>query len=499
MLPAFLSGIFLLLSYPSFPFGFLAWSAVAPLLTALEKSDSRGDAFLKGYITGIIFFAGTLPWLINVTFIGWIALSAFQALFIGLFGILIYEGRRFSFFAKIFWAAISWTTCELFRSKFPVLGFNWNLLGYTQAFYPLIVQSANTVGIYGVGFAIMFVNAALAAGNARFLKEKSPKAFFLPGLLCVAVFISVFSHGIYHRGKSGKHIGDWKISVLQGNIPQSVKWELMARDKINEIYLKLTELAAYDKTDLIIWPEAAFPGYFNKDWDAQPVRDLVKKIQVPTLVGTTLWEAPDQAYNSAVLLGTDGLEKQRYDKQVLVPFGEYVPLKFLMGNFTAFAESLGISDFSFGKDKTVFQLLNGEVSFSVLICFEDAFPELAQEFVDRGAQFLAVITNDAWFGHSGAAAQHLQASIFRAVEQGVPVVRAANTGISGFVSNTGQVLDLLKNEKGDPLFFMGHKTFTMPVDNKPTLYRFGGRFFPYGAAIVFAIMFAFLKLQKSEK
>lgn len=482
-----LSGVLLFLSYPPFSLGFLAWAAFLPLFFALEYVQARRIALLTGWVAGFAFFFVSIQWLTHVTVAGWILLAAFESLFVAGFAFFIYESRHFPPFLRIIWISLAWTSLEFLRAKFPVLGFGWNLLGYSQAFYKTIAQTANTVGAYGLGCVIAAVNAGLYECS-RGIRGRRYAAAFQAGAVVFLLLFLTGAHGIYHQSRAGKSSGQFRITVLQGNIPQAVKWEVMARSQIIQIYSKLTELSTFDEPSLIIWPEAAFPGYFNKDFDAQTIQDLVQKIETPVLLGAPHWENEELAYNSAYLLGPDGEIKQRYDKQNLVPFGEYVPLKFLIPGLEKFAYSLGVSDFSAGHDKTVFSILNHEVSFSTLICFEDTFPELARDFVNRGAQFLAVITNDAWFGYSGAAAQHLQASIFRAIENGVPVVRAANTGISAFISNRGQVLGRVTDERGRALFVTGRKTMELPLEMKDTLFRDWGWFFPYGASLMFVIM-----------
>ena len=502
---ALLSGVLLFLSYPPFSLGFLAWFAFIPFFMALSQASSLGGAFLTGFGTGFVFFFVSIQWFIYVTPLGWVLAAGFEALFIGLFAACVYETRTDRhFLLRLFLIGAAWTAAEFLRAKFPILGFGWNLLGDSQAFSETIVQTANVFGVYGLGFVVMAVNGCLyeiidRRLGARDQKPKKKRSRVTgPLSVVIIIFVLLISHGIYHKKHGGKHSGDFKISVIQGNIPQSVKWEVMARDKIIEIYSKLTQLASFDGPSLIIWPEAAYPGYFNRDTDAAIVKNLVKQLEVPVLVGAPHLENDDVAYNSAYLVGSDGEIKKRYDKQILVPFGEYVPLKTFLGGLTKFAYSLGVSDFTAGREKIVFDILNHEISFSVLICFEDTFPELAREFVDRGAQFLTVITNDAWFGNSGAAAQHLQASILRAVENGVPVVRAANTGISGFISNRGKVLGRV-TEKGRDIFVAGRETAALPIDKKETLYRAGGWIFPYVVSGLFVIILANVKTRDRKR
>lgn len=509
---AALSGVLLFLAYPPFYLGFLAWVALIPLLYAVPRASSRGNAFVLGLIAGFVFFAISLEWFRYVTGIGWMLAAGVEALFMGLFSLIVFEitKRRMKnkplrlTFLEVIQIGLAWVTVEFLRAKWPILGFAWNLLGDSQAYSLTAAQSANVFGVYGLSFAIVITNCFLTAllhPPAKTSKKKVPFLTSLAGnplTYLAALFILIASHGYYHRRWAGEKTGDLRISLIQGNIPQSVKWEIIAREKILEIYSTLTELAGYDDPSLILWPEAAFPGYFDRDLAAEDIKALVKKLGVPTLVGTTLLESEEIAYNSAVLVGPDGVQKGRYDKLHLVPFGEYLPMQWAFPWFTPYAESLGISNFTAGREKTVFHILNEDMAFSTLICFEDTFPELARDFVTRGAQFLAVITNDAWFGKSGAAAQHVQASVMRAVENGVPVVRSANTGISAFISNRGEILGQVQDAKGETLFVTGRKTMALPIEKKPTLFRRGGWIFPYAASALFLIMFGVLKFQKLE-
>ncbi len=492
------SAILLILSFPRFSLGFLAWISLVPLLLTISHSQSQREILSLSFIAGIIFFGFSLHWLTHVTFFGWLILAVMEASYLTLFGWLVSRGFAFrSDFLSVFWIALSWSSLEFIRSEIPVFGFGWNLLAYSQSGFPWILQSANTIGAYGLGFVIVLVNACIFQ---IWMKTKDPRlktkgnevrswssVFGLLSLVLI-LFALLLSHGYYHFHRRNEPDQSVSVSLIQGNIPQDVKWEPVAREKIMDIYLKMTELASYDKPDVILWPEAAFPGYFNRDNEAEKIRTLIQKIRIPLVVGSPHFENWEIAYNSAYLLGVDATIQARYDKLNLVPFGEYVPLKPLLGWLEPIAYSLGVSDFRAGKEWTIFKLSPG-INFAVLICFEDTFPSLTRQFVNHGARFLAVMTNDAWFGESAAPYQHLQASIFRAVENGVPVVRAANTGVSAFISKKGIVLDRVRDEKGNDIFVFGRKTLTLPLEKGETLYRKGGYLFPYLALIAFGGMF----------
>ncbi|HOG24296.1 MAG TPA: apolipoprotein N-acyltransferase, partial [Candidatus Omnitrophota bacterium] len=194
----------------------------------------------------------------------------------------------------------------------------------------------------------------------------------------------------------------------------------------------------------------------------------------------------------AYLMDKSGGIRQRYDKLHLVPFGEYIPLKPLFFWLTPIADALGISDFSVGATSEIFRWAREEWPFGVLICFEDVLPSLARALTAQGASFIAVITNDAWFLDTSAPFQHLQGSIFRAVENGVPVVRAANTGVSGFISRRGEVLKTVMDENQKKTFVTGFATYDLPLLTRPTVYRTIGWMFPYFVAGLLALLTIFM-------
>ncbi len=487
-----ISGLLLALNFLNFPLGFTAWFALIPFLIALHKSRSKGEALLSGFLFGGVFFLLSIAWLRFVTFFGWAALVGIETSFIVLCAWAVYAARRTPVFFRIVWFAVVWTACEVFRSEIPVFGFGWNLLSYSQWPYAWVIQFANLGGAYGLSFVMALVNAALAEGCIHFFTAKKNSDRKTPALILgfiLTLSTIVFSHGFYWSHRPAQSPArNLRISVLQGNIPEELENDPVIRDKIIGIYSKLTELAQFDQSELIIWPEAAFPGYFNRDINADSIHTLARTSGIPMIVGSPHFEEPRKAYNSAYFLGPTGEIKNRYDKQKLVPFGEYVPLLPIFGWLEPMAHYMGVSDFSSGKESTVFSMMNKEFKFSTLICFEDTFQRLTREFVDNGAEFLVVITNDSWFKKTAAPYQHMHVSMFRAVENGVPVIRAANTGVSTFISSTGKELARLRDEKGRDIFIAGRKTFEMPIDPRLTYYRRGGWVFGYAVFGLFVII-----------
>ncbi|MBI4982762.1 MAG: apolipoprotein N-acyltransferase, partial [Candidatus Omnitrophica bacterium] len=255
-------------------------------------------------------------------------------------------------------------------------------------------------------------------------------------------------------------------------------------------YIYLTKQAAQDKPDLIVWPEASYPGVIGEDdQDFSQVLFLAKDIKTSLVIGAVVNDERKYS-NTAFLIDDSGALSGRYNKLHLVPFGEYIPLK----NVFPFLESFApIGDIDRGREFKVFTNPFGK--FCVLICFEDLFPELSREFTKKGADFLVNITNDAWYKKTSAALQHFQASVFRALENRRPLVRSANTGISGFISSTGRIISLVQGKNNEILFIEGFDTQEIDVSGKGLSFytRFGDVFimvcfllFCFGIILFFA-------------
>jgi apolipoprotein N-acyltransferase len=260
------------------------------------------------------------------------------------------------------------------------------------------------------------------------------------GVLIVAVAVSGVMRVTYGPlARSGTPV---RVGLIQGNVDQGQKYDQAFRDAILGRYIDLSRRAIAAGAEVIIWPEAATPFFLDAERVlSEPIRRLAVQSRVPFLVGTDEFErsqdgAPPRYFNSAVLVGTDGLSRAPYRKMQLVPFGEYVPLKKLLFFVGPLIEA--VSDFSAGTDPVVFDVDGRRVS--VAICYESVYPWISRQFVQRGSQLLATITNDAWFGTSSAAPQHFEQGALRAIEQGRYVVRSANTGISGAVDPYGRTI-----------------------------------------------------------
>jgi apolipoprotein N-acyltransferase len=317
-------------------------------------------------------------------------------------------------------------------------------------------------------------------------RRRSWRAIALPGALTAAGLLAIWGVGLWRlqRWQSSETTArpTLHVALIQGNIDQGQKWDRAAQESIFASYGALTREAAAPEVALIVWPEASTPFFFANDpvFRARQL-GLVREEGRPLLFGspTHAREAgQDIMYNSAFLVGPDATVWGRYDKIHLVPFGEYIPLRSLLFFLEKLVE--GIGDFRSGTRYTVMAIPQGR--FSVLICYEAIFPDLVRQFVRQGAQFLVNITNDAWFGRSPAPYQHLSMVVFRAIEHRVPIVRAANTGISALIDPTGRLV------QQTDLFTRAWITGRIaPVENPATFYTRVGDVFAYACLLLTAL------------
>jgi len=472
----------LLFAYPPFLIFPLAWLAPLFLFFCLALTSVR-RSFRYGYFFGFLFNFFSLYWISYVTGGGWIFACFFQALYWALFALgtrflmaplFASERLRYRFLFAVGTAGL-WTVLEAVRVNLPGFGFGWNLLSYSQAFFLPFIQIAEWIGAYGISFVMIFSAALFFAG--RWDIYRGVKHRWLHALLYLALFLALFLgilvHGIFSLKTTRMTDRSLQVGVIQGNIPQEIKWNVEVKDKIIEKYVKLSQLLLYDHPDMILWPEAAYPGYLETDLTSSGIADLVQHSKIPYLIGSPRYEGAN-IYNSALWLSPEGKIEAFYDKRELVPFGEYIPLKRLLFFLEKLAYSFGVGDFSPGGSWQVFR---GplDTKFAALICFENVFPSMTSEFTKRGAEFFVVITNDSWFQRSRAPYEHLYTSVFRAIETRRPFIHAANTGLSGFIDADGRVVDTLRDKNEKELFVTGGMSRSVYPQQGLTFYvRYGG-------------------------
>jgi apolipoprotein N-acyltransferase len=403
-------------------------------------------AFGLGLAAGAVYFGGTLYWTPDVlrTF-GGISLPlavaaggllvAYLALYPALVALVVARvcGRIGA--TGVLVTPAVWVAAEMAR-RWVLGGFPWVLLGSSQAGVTPVVQTASLAGVYGLSAIVALVSAALAllvAGRGRARWVAPVAAAALVSVLSAWGAWRVQDGALVHGGQAVR------VALVQGNVPQSEKWDEQRASGILDRYLAMTRAGAAQGASLVVWPESSTPFMFEHDPAGRfAITRLAQELRIALLFGSDQYEpgTPPRYYNSAFLVGPDGRTSGVYRKMHLVPFGEYVPLKRLLFFVAPLVES--VSDFSAGEDPAVMPL--GANRLSTAICYEVVYPDLVAAFVTRGSQLLTTITNDAWYGRSSAPHQHFWQATLRAVEQGRYLVRAANTGISGIVDPYGRVV-----------------------------------------------------------
>ncbi|MBU4140836.1 MAG: apolipoprotein N-acyltransferase [Candidatus Omnitrophica bacterium] len=492
-----LSAILLILSFPKPNLGFLAWFALVPWLFAL-RGQRPLRAFFLSYLVGLVFFSGIVYWVNYVSSLGFTVLVLYLALYFAVFGLVFSTVNCQLSTVNCFLIPCIWVSLEYIRSHL-FTGFSWALLGYSQYRILPVIQISDITGAYGVSFLLVLVNVAIWRILSPSLRAKRSNPFLrllrrqksnhrasrndsaspIYWALCPLLFVILaLTYGYFKLSQParGQSI---KVAVVQGNIPQRMKWDPDARDFILEKYSRLTETAALNRPDIIIWPETSVPGYLEDEPELlKEISSLSGRVSPAyLLVGTPQQGRNRTLYNSATLL-FQGKSIKRYDKLHLVPFGEFIPWPVLFSRFS-FAGLVG--NFSRGEDYTVFSLsqTKPKIKFSALICFEDVFGYLARRFVQKGAQILVNMTNDAWFEDSSEPEQHLQASVLRAVENRVNVVRSANTGVSCFIDPQGKILSRVTDSAGRDVLVEGEKTQELKIVSAPGFYTAFGDIFAW--------------------
>jgi apolipoprotein N-acyltransferase len=478
---AALAGFALHLSFPRPGWDLLGWVALAPVLALAVTARSPRRAFAEGWVAGLAFFLPLLRWLTHtMTTFSTMGPALAVLVLLGLAGYLaLFWGGtawalawlRVRLGAWTLWLAPAlWAAAELARTHL-LSGFPWGLLGYVPSGRLLVIQIAAWTGVYGVSALLVLVNTALAWTAL----ERRWRVAAAAGLVSAVSVAGALLVGRLQLAPAAAPT-TVPVAVVQGNIPQAVKWDAAFKAETLRVYADLTRAAA-PGSRLVVWPEAAVPAYVRFEpgmmrW----LTDLAVGVRVPLLVGVPDAEREGQRtryLNSAFLVDAEGV-RARYDKIHLVPFGEYVPLKRLLFFVEAIAAEIG--DFTPGRQVALLPLEGAQ--FGTVICYEVIFPDLFRRFVAGGASFMANITNDAWFGDSGGPLQHLAMVPLRAVENRIAIVRAANTGVSAFVLPSGAIESTL------PLGARGTLRREVPLRRGDTFYTRFGDVFAYACLAV---------------
>lgn len=505
------AGLLYPLYFPNLDMGWLAWIGLIPLHIAIKGLPIR-SAFFHGWLAGFIAFTGSMYWVVTAMHLyGHVPLMIATLI---MFLLTSYLGLYFACYAwGISWITHSipnlaivaapslWVALEFLRT-YLLSGLPWVLLGYSQYSWLPIIQIADITGIYGVSFLIVLINVALvhlfdwSIGVSRASVARGVARAFPWRILGIAglIFVGTIVYGawrLHQETELNATASFLTVGLVQANIDQAQKWDEAYREATLRRYTRLSAQVGTG-VDLLIWPEAATPFLFEQEPHYQHrIMDIVRQAQAPLLFGSPALRYYEDGHpyllNSAYLVTPAGHIAGRYDKRHLVPFGEYIPLRSLL----FFLEKLvvGIGDFAPGRGPMTLTLPATEdrpsTRFGVAICYEVIFPDLVRRMALEGATFLVTITNDAWFGESVAPYQHFGMVVFRAVENRRAFARAANTGISGLIAPSGEIL------AATPLFSEQVLRGQLPLRTHSTFYSRYGDVFSWSCVIMGAVCLGF--------
>jgi apolipoprotein N-acyltransferase len=446
VLAAVLSGLLVAAAFPKWDQTWLLPVALVPLLWAL-RGKSLKAAFWLGLISGLAHYVALLYWIVFVTHVFGhlplivaigilLVLAGYLCLYRAVWGLGVAWGAARGL-SLLWWAPVLWVTLEMGQT-YIISGFPWDPLGNGLFQYPLLLQLADITGVYGLSFLVVLVNVSL------YLLVLPPRGKRLLPAQAVVISLIValwIGYGYYRLGEMAALTAaspKIKVAVCQGNIKQGEKWKKEMVQTTLARYADLTQKVYGAR--LIIWPETAAPFFYLRTPDlAAEVQKIARDSGAYLLFGSPAYELTGEGeryFNRAYLLNPEGETIGSYSKAHLVPYGEYVPLRRYFPFIGKMVPMVG--DFAEGPVGATVSLPEGAIG--VLVCYESIFPNLSRAQVANGAHLLVNITNDAWFGKTAAAYQHLSMAVLRAVENHVCLARAANTGISAFIDASGRFL-----------------------------------------------------------
>ncbi|HVQ40407.1 MAG TPA: apolipoprotein N-acyltransferase [Pyrinomonadaceae bacterium] len=495
---AVVSGVLLVLSFPDFELSPLAWLALVPLLLVVAGYAGRpqgGRAFLLGWIFGTVFFYGSCYWLTYsmihfggiapwVAFIllipGALLLGVFPAIFTAVLARAVNKwGPSALFAASFLWPALEWLRLE-------ITGQLWNALGYSQAYHGTLIQAASWGGVYAVSFLIVTANAAVALAilirNAKGLVVSSAAL-----LLLVAVMLG--TNMVSRRRTPGvEQRPGITVVAVQPNVPMDLIKSTEDMQKLTLRHFEMTvtalkELEPDGSPRIVIWPESPMNFAYGSDsYLRKLLADLAVRHNASILLNSQEVAPNNGLYNAAVLINQEGGLVAQYDKIRLMPFGEYVPVPQWVPGAGLIRGIVG--DFTPGSNYKLMPM--GDFRAGVFICIESAYPSIARRLTLEGADVLVNISNDGYLGPTAVMRQHLANTVFRAVENNRPLVRVTNTGITAFMTPTGEVKDATQGFRPEVRIWRIPRS-----QNAGTFYSRHGDVFAAGCAILSLLIFVF--------
>jgi apolipoprotein N-acyltransferase len=524
---AVIAGLFLALSFPKTGVAGLAW--VAPGLMLFAALGCRGkECFRIGYVAGLTHYLAMLYWLLFIPFpagaiVGWLALGSYLALYpaawVWLCWKLFPDDRRTgrpeslgvqktplqvdellttNWWQRAAWAflcATLWVAFEMVLARF-LSGFPWNLLGVSQHRMVPLIQIASITGVYGVSFLVVWFSVSLAFAFLRIIRQPGLRGGWLVELhpaLIALLGVTIFG---VHRLRQGMEAGrELSLALVQPSIPQLLIWDHSEdTNRFNKI-IELSKLALAAKPDVLIWPESSMPNFTEDNFRA--ITNLIATHKVWMILGADDVERrasaadPGEAeyFNAAFLFDPGGRFVATYRKQHLVVFGEYLPFARALPFLRRIIPIPG--DFTPGNKAVSFDLSEPRARLSPLICFEDVIPGLTRRSARDDTDVLLNLTNDGWFGQSAAQWQQAANAVFRAVENGLPMVRCTNNGLTCWIDSRGRLREVLQSEGGDVYApgFLNLKIPLQPVGRRRelTFYHRHGDWFGWTCVVLSAV------------
>ncbi|MGH7952535.1 MAG: apolipoprotein N-acyltransferase [Limisphaerales bacterium] len=519
-LGAIVAGLLLTAAFPKIGIAGLVWIAPA-LIYFFARDKNSGDAFRVGCVAGLSFWLASLYWLLLIPvagfpILGWLVLGAFLSLFFGAWTFLISDfGFRIStssWVRRTFWSlagAAIWVALEMIRARI-FTGFPWNLLGDSQYKMISLIQIASITGVYGISFLVVWISLSLFSAARMFLSKPASRFAWLSEIFVPLLAIAaIFAFGFMKLREPVPANSILRVTLIQPSVPQTLIWNENENSNRFEQLLRLSENALTNKTDLLVWPESALPEFNDASYAA--IKNLVRAHRVWMIFNADdIQQRADGGvdyFNAAFFFDPDGDFVNVYHKRRLVVFGEYIPLVRWLPFVKWFTPITG--SYASGEKPVTFEInlhrwgenlpsldqkqidLNGvpprqTIRTSPLICFEDAFPQLARESAKGGVDFLVNLTNDGWFGNSAEQWQHMAMATFRAVENGVPLVRCCNNGVTCWIDSHGRVRKIFRDATGS-VYGMGAMTIALPLPYKkpaPTFYNRHGDWFGWSCVTI---------------
>jgi len=490
----------------------------------LAARGRRGaEAFRVGYAAGLAAALGSFAWLLLIPVtgfpvLGWVALSAYLAAYPALWVWLANYDEAApaadSWSRRSLWArtgAAAWVALEMLRARL-FTGLPWNLLGVSQYTMTPLIQIASVTGVYGVSFLIVWVSLSFYSAGRLILTRPSTR-FAWQGEIIIPMFAVaiLFAVGVFTLRPPEPDASPvrfttkqpyLRVTFVQPSIPQTLLWNPAADARLFNRVLDLSRQGLTNDTDLLIWPEASLTKMVRYDDPTLlAVSDLARSNHVWMIISSDDAEpargAPPGSgdtddFNSSFLVSPAGQLVNVYHKRKLVAFGEYIPLIRWVPFIKWFTPITG--GFTPGDRAVPFELANLHVKTATLICFEDIFPDFVREYAGDDTDFLVNLTNDGWFGEGAAQWQQAAAAVFRSVENGLPLLRCANTGLTCWIDAHGRIQQVLQDGRG-AIYGPGTLTVDVPLlpsgtKRIPTYYHLHGDRFGWACVLVTVVLLA---------